>query len=77
VIGTTCWYLWWIRRRQTHDEPVPPMTRCKMSILSILANAAALGAKNSDRPRWTRSEVRQLKVNVDGAYHVDVHAGSV
>jgi ribonuclease HI len=48
-----------------------------MSILSISANVAVLGAKNSDRPRWTRPDVRQIKVNVDGAYHVDVHAGSV
>jgi ribonuclease HI len=44
-----------------------------MSILSISENAVAIGSKISDRPRWARS----AKVNVDGAYHVDLHAGSV
>jgi hypothetical protein len=48
-----------------------------MSILSISANAVTIGSKISDRPRWARPEVRQKKVNDDGAYHVDLHAGSV
>jgi hypothetical protein len=39
VISTTCWYLWWIRRRQTHNEDVPPLVQCKMSILAIVSNA--------------------------------------
>jgi hypothetical protein len=29
VILTTCWYLWWLRRRRTRDEPVPTMAKCK------------------------------------------------
>ena len=40
TIAVTCWYMWWMRRRWTHDEDVPPMYRCKMSILSIASNAA-------------------------------------
>jgi hypothetical protein len=39
VMMVACWYLWWIRRRRTHDEGVPPINRCKLSIISITANA--------------------------------------
>jgi hypothetical protein len=45
VIGTTCWYLWWIRRQRTNGELVPPIFKCKLSILSITANVAKVGAK--------------------------------
>jgi hypothetical protein len=77
VIDTTCWYLWWIHRRRTRDEPVTPIPRCKMSILSIMANAATIGSKPLDRLRWERPNVRQIKVNVDGSYNVNLHAGAV
>jgi hypothetical protein len=49
VISTTCWYLWWIRRRQTHNEDVPPLVQCKMSILAIVSNAT-----KTSKPRETR-----------------------
>jgi hypothetical protein len=39
VISVSSWYLWWIRRCRTHNGDVPPIVRCKMSILSITANA--------------------------------------
>jgi hypothetical protein len=29
TIGVACWYLWWIHRRRTHDESVPPMSNCQ------------------------------------------------
>jgi hypothetical protein len=35
TISMACWYLWWLRRRKTHNEQVPPIHRCKISILSI------------------------------------------
>jgi hypothetical protein len=40
VVAVTAWYIWWVRRRQTHDEEVPPLFRRKMSILAIVANSA-------------------------------------
>ena len=40
TISITCWYLWWICRRRTHNEDVPPLYKCKLSILGITANAA-------------------------------------
>jgi hypothetical protein len=35
LILVSCWYLWWIRRRRTHNEVVPPISRCKMSIFLL------------------------------------------
>jgi hypothetical protein len=35
VVAVTCWYIWWIQRRRTHNETVPPLFRCKMSVLAI------------------------------------------
>jgi hypothetical protein len=40
VIGVCSWYLWWMRRRRTHDEEVPPINQAMMSILSIVSNHA-------------------------------------
>ena len=40
TIAVMCWYLWWIKRRRTHNEDVPPINKCKMSILSMVANSA-------------------------------------
>jgi hypothetical protein len=45
TIGVPCWYLWWIRRQRTHDESVPPLLKCKISILSIVANAAKVNSR--------------------------------
>jgi hypothetical protein len=40
LISVTSWYLWWLRRRRSRGESVPPVYKCKMSILAITANAA-------------------------------------
>jgi hypothetical protein len=50
LISVTCWYLWWIRRRRTHNENIPPLFKCMHSILSITANAAAVGRKPGSLP---------------------------
>jgi hypothetical protein len=55
VIGVTCWYIWWIRRRRTHNESVPPLFRCKMSVLAISANVThAKGRASTSEARWGR-----------------------
>jgi len=77
TIIVACWYLWWIRRRRTHDESVPPMLHCRMSVLTITANAAkALKKQSGIQPKWQRPECRKVKVNVDASFHLDVCAGS-
>jgi hypothetical protein len=42
VIVVGAWYIWWIRHQLTHNEPVPPLFKCKISILSIAANSAEI-----------------------------------
>jgi ribonuclease HI len=78
TIMVTCWYLWWIRRRRTHNESVPPMFRCKMSILAIVANSArAMKIQgNSETVKWLKPDPRYIKLNVDAAYHEDQRAGA-
>jgi hypothetical protein len=78
VIAVSCWYLWCIRRRRTHNEMVPSMFNCKMSILSMVANAAKLSkplARQSEK--WTRPAPRQVKLNVDAAFYAESQDGSV
>jgi ribonuclease HI len=77
VIAIGCWYLWWIRRQRTHNEQVPPMFKCKMSILTIASNSSKVLARPSTPcQEWSRPPSRIIKVNVDGSFHPDVHAGS-
>jgi hypothetical protein len=38
IIATVSWYLWWIRRKRTQNEVVPPISICKLSILAIVSN---------------------------------------
>ena len=42
TLTIACWYLWWLRRRRTHDETVPPVNKCRTSILAMAANFAKL-----------------------------------
>jgi hypothetical protein len=79
VISITSWYLWWIRRKRTHDESVPTNYKCKMLILAMAANAARVigrSSPNSDA-KWCKPEPRQVKVNVDASFYTDLHAGSI
>jgi hypothetical protein len=79
VIVTTCWYLWWIRRRRTHNEDVMPLFKCIFSILSIVANAAKMAkpSGSTSDAKWTRPNTRQVKLNVDAAFHSDISSGAV
>jgi hypothetical protein len=77
TITVGCWYLWWMRRWHTHNESVPPIYRCRMSVLSIATNAAKSMTKPSgENVQWSRPEPRQIKVNVDGSFHADSNAGA-
>lgn len=79
LISVTSWYLWWIRRRRTHGEVVPPLFKCKMAILSIVANHVKVTQPvgiSSDQ-KWSRPDTRQVKINVDASFHVDSHSGAV
>jgi ribonuclease HI len=78
VVLTACWYLWWLRRRRSRDEPVPPISKCRFSIMSIVANSAAM--KINRRPsaaRWIKPNSREVKLNVDASFTHDLHAGAL
>jgi hypothetical protein len=78
TICVLAWYLWWIRRRRTHNEEVPPLFKCKMSILAITANA--MKAENKSpvvTDKWTRPPPRTLKLNVDASFVEEEKTGVV
>jgi ribonuclease HI len=79
TILVTAWYLWWIRRRRTHNEAVPPLYKCKLSILSITAHAGRrpTGTGQQGSSKWTKPEPRTMKLNVDAAFNVEEGSGAV
>jgi hypothetical protein len=77
LILVSCWYLWWIHRRRTDNEAVPPIYRCKMSILSITANVLKASKSAGTREaRWSKPKPRHVKLNVDASFFEDRHAGA-
>jgi hypothetical protein len=78
VISVSCWYLCWIRCRRAHNKDVPPIARCKMSILSITANAqkASNPSGRTEGSRWSKPKVRYIKLNVDATFHKDRQTGA-
>jgi hypothetical protein len=79
VIVITCWYRWWIRRWSTNNELVPPIFRCKMSILAMAAHSKKASSKPLDNgaTSWSRPLPRQVKINVDAAFCADQAEGAV
>src|SRR4051812_12009772 len=79
VVAAGCWYLWWIRRKRTHGESVPPMVRWKMSILAMVANAKKVQNSGAviGSDQWVKPPPRHHKLNVDAAFHVDSSTGSI
>jgi ribonuclease HI len=79
MIAVACWYLWWIRRQRVQNEEVPSTSRCRLSILSITANAAKVSKSTSTQleVKWTSLAPRQVKLDVDASFHENEAAGAV
>jgi ribonuclease HI len=79
LIAMTSWYIWWARRRKTHDENVPPIMRCAMSIRALVANhLKAWGTPPGVHRRgWTRLRTNYVKLNVDVAFNQENKSGAV
>ena len=77
TIMVACWYIYWLRRRRTHDEEVPPVKRCMISILSITSNAKAVGKGRTEASSWIKPKPRYVKLNVDASFHVESGSGAV
>jgi hypothetical protein len=69
------WYLWWMRRRLTHEENILPIFQifnARCGFLATTANSAKSMMKASlPCPRLIRPEPRQVKVNDDGSFHAN------
>jgi hypothetical protein len=77
TIVIACWYLWWIRRRRSHNENIPPMAQCRMSVLAIAANSAkAHEGKKVQAIRWSKPDRHQIKLNVDGYFFSEFMNGA-
>jgi hypothetical protein len=78
TIAVACWYLWWLRRWITNNESTPSIYNCKMSIFSIVANAAkaTVAGGMNQTVKWTKPHVRYIKLNVDASFYVDLKKGA-
>ena len=56
VIAVGGWYLWWICRKVTHNESIPPPWRWALSVLSISSNnqGATSLVRNSPEAKWCK-----------------------
>jgi hypothetical protein len=79
VVAVIAWYIWWVWRRRTHNEDIPPLFRRKMSILAIAANSAkaAQSMIQTTEVAWIKPEPRQVKVNIDASFFEDSQSGAV
>ena len=77
MIMVAAWYLWWDRRKISHDEKCGTPVRTAMSIRGIVANALAMKPGVKDRKvRWERPAMGVLKLNVDASYHSNEGSGA-
>jgi hypothetical protein len=47
LITTACWYMWWERRRISHDESVQKPSRRSQAILALAFNLSRSCKRNS------------------------------
>jgi hypothetical protein len=73
IVAVGSWYIWWLRRRQTHGEQIPPIQQCVNSIRAITANARKSVSQviSVAKNVWVRPLARNLKLNVDAAFIID------
>jgi hypothetical protein len=78
LIAITCWYIWWLRRRRTHGETIPPIPKCASSIRGLAANYAKATKVQYAiaKQTWEKPPSNFLKLNVVAAYNDDDQAGA-
>jgi ribonuclease HI len=70
IIAIAAWYIWWLRRRQSHGEQIPPIQNCVTSIRAMVANAARTKVPmyTQGKKVWLKPGANILKLNVDAAF---------
>jgi hypothetical protein len=78
LIAVATWYIWWMRRRRSHGDQVPPIQKCAISIRAIIANSARAKthANTLVNSKWVRPRCHVVKLNVDTAFMVEDHNGA-
>jgi hypothetical protein len=63
IITIGAWYIWWLRRKQTHNESIPPVSRCAASIRATAANSAKATPLNyvPGKKVWEKPRMRFIK----------------
>jgi hypothetical protein len=70
IIAIASWYIWWLRRRQSHGEQIPPTQNCVTSIRAMAANAAKMNVPmyTQGKKMWLKPGANTLKLNVDATF---------
>jgi ribonuclease HI len=78
VIVVTAWYIWWLRRRLTHDEQIPPVYQCINSIIKAITANVAKGKSRSSSHKitWSKPLASAVKLNIDAAFDVERKSGA-
>jgi hypothetical protein len=77
VVG--CWYIWWLRRRQSHGDQVPPIRHCINSIRAITSNSGKATTPESSVKKhvWLKPRASNLKLNLDAAFSIETQSGAI
>lgn len=73
LVATTCWYLWWERRKIVHDEPVQLPDQSAFAIGSLAANFTAPSPSKAHLKKqgWTKPPTDWVKLNIDAGFDAD------
>jgi ribonuclease HI len=79
LVAVGCWYIWWLRRRQSHGEQVPPVRHCINFITAITSNSGKATTPESSVKKhvWLKPCPRNLKLNVDAAFSIETQSGAI
>ena len=78
LVATTVWYVWWERRRYTHEEFLQDPSRSAQAIAALAKNFTRARNKNTKirRHGWERPPEGIIKLNVDAGFEMDSGSGS-
>jgi hypothetical protein len=73
LIVSTCWYIWWERRKISRDEQVQKPARSCQSIVALSLNYYRASKKNIGIKRygWQKPADEFVKLNIDAAFSVE------